>query len=295
MRKHIWVLFLLISSGTGFAQSSILVDADWVNRQNEEGDIIIFHISREENYNKEHIPGATFISHREYTFDDEEKDLVFDRPSDSVLKDLFEAKGVGNDKEVVIYTNENWIPLVTRLYFTLDYLGHGDKTHILDGGLAAWKASGYEVTAEVTSPERSDFRIKPNPNVLADLQYMKASVEDKGNTILDCRSEVYYNGIQATHGARSGRIPGARSIPFTSLYEASDIGGYAFKTLPELKGIFLNQGLTEKEPLVLYCHIGMQLTVVYTVAKILGYKDVRMYDGSMHEWGKSDSLPMETE
>lgn len=272
---------------------NILVDSDWLSERLDKSNVVVLHIGTQEDFNKEHIPGALFVSPGDYTYDDRENNIVFDRPEDDVLKTYFESLGIENDTEVVIYTPVNWIPLVTRLYFTFDYVGHGDKTYILDGGLVAWKASGGKVSKEEREPVKSVFQITPFKSLLADTKYMQSSIENNGNTIIDCRSEVYYKGINPTHGARLGRIPNSKNIPYTSLYEASDIGAYTFKSMDDLQMIFENQGLDKSEPLVLYCHIGMQLTVVYTAAKMLGFEDVKMYDPSFNVWGKDDSLPVE--
>ncbi len=288
----LWLLFLASPVFLIAQQSDILIDADWLLGKINDDNVVILHIGAQNDFDKEHIPGARFVSPGDYTYDDRERNIVFDRPEDAVLKSYVESLGISNDTEVVIYTPVNWIPLVTRLYFTFDYLGHGNKTFILDGGLVAWKAAGGKVTTESSKPEPGKFQITPNRKLLADTEYMKASIEDDNNTIIDCRSEAYFNGIKPTHGARIGRIPSAKNIPYTSLYEASDIGAYKFKSLSDIEQIFKNQGLNNTEPLVLYCHIGMQLTVVYTAAKMLGYKNLKMYDPSFNVWGKDDSLPV---
>ncbi|MEO9484442.1 MAG: rhodanese-like domain-containing protein [Ekhidna sp.] len=293
--KLLCLLFLVTCFSAIGQKTPILLSSDQLSQKITSGNVVILHVGTKEDFEKEHIPGALFVSPGDYTYDDEENNIVFDRPEDSVLKSYFESLGISNDTEVIVYTPVNWIPLVTRLYFTLDYLGHGDMTSILDGGLVAWKASGREVTKEVMETQKGNFEIKPNSSLLADTKYMKSSIENQGNTIIDCRSEAYYKAIKPTHGARLGRIPNSRSIPYTSLYAASDIGAYKFKSLKELENIFNSQDLDNKEPLVLYCHIGMQLTVVYTAAKMLGYNNVKMYDPSFNVWGKDDSLPIEQE
>ena len=268
------------------------MDPDWLAEKQKEGNIVVLHIGMEEDFNKEHVPGAQYVGPGDYTYDDKEKNIIFDRPEDAILKSFLESKGISNETTVVVYTPVNWVPLVTRLYFTLDYLGHGDKTYILDGGLVAWKASGRETSKKIIEPEKGKFNIKSNASLLADTDYVFESIENESNTIIDCRSEAYYAAIKPTHGARLGRIPSAKNIPYTSLYEASDIGAYKFKSLDDLESIFTSQGLDKGEPLVLYCHIGMQLTVVYTAAKMLGYKDIKMYDPSYNVWGKDEALPI---
>ena len=90
-------------------------------------------------------------------------------------------------------------------------------------------------------------------------------------------------------------MPGARTIPYTSLTSETDLGSYEFISLKEMKAIFQEQGLRKNQELIFYCHIGMQLTTVYTEAKMLGYENIRIYDGSFYEWGPDDSLPVTTD
>ncbi|MEQ9383439.1 MAG: rhodanese-like domain-containing protein [Imperialibacter sp.] len=289
--KFIGLPFLLLSCQLFAQKTNILVDANWLKNRMKQNDLVILHIGMEENYKKEHIPGAVFIAGDEYTVDNDPH--VFDLPPDATLKNTLESKGVSSSTDVVIYTGENWIPMVTRLYFTFDYLGHASKTYVLNGGLTAWKDGGGALSSETPSRAKGIFSIKPNPGLVADQVYVLKSIKDANTNIVDCRAAVFYNGIEPTHGARKGRIPGAKTIPYTSLYEKTSTGAYEFKSLEDLGAIFTAQGLSKDKQLVLYCHIGMQLTVVYTSAKLLGYTDIKIYDGSFHEWGPNEKLPIE--
>lgn len=289
--KIIGCLLFLFAGELTAQNRDRLVSPEWLEKRMKEGNLVIFHIGRAPDYQEAHIPGAVFISSQEYTIDDDVR--VFDLPEKAALQSLFEKKGLTNDHMVVIYTAENWIPLVTRLYFTLDYLGHGAKTFILDGGMKEWQSKGGPLTSEVPEVTPGNFQITPDDNLLADRAYVRSALENDAIDIVDCRSAVYYTGIEPTRGARNGRMPGAKTIPYTSLYEASDSGAYKFIDTDRMRKIFLAQGLSPDRELVLYCHIGMQLTVVYTTAQILGYQNIKIYDGSFHEWGPDESLPVE--
>lgn len=284
-------LLLLFYLSSNAQRQDILVDVDWLKNRMLRDDLVLLHIGYEEAYLKEHIPGAIYINSKEYTFSDSTHN--FDLPEISALEAMLQQKGISNHTDVVIYTGENWVPLVTRLYFTLDYLGHGERTRILDGGMMTWKGLGNTVTDEVSTPAKGNFKAKPKDQLLADTNFMLQSIDNTQNSIVDCRASVYYTGIEASHNARNGRIPGAKTIPYTSLYQENAQGAYEFLGDTNITSIFSDEGLQPNTPLVLYCHIGMQLTVVYTAAKMLGYQDVKIYDGSFYEWGPDDSLPIE--
>ncbi len=288
---YLSLIVILMASASISAQNSRLVDSEWLKDRIQKDNLVIFHVGTKKDYNKEHIKGAQLMAPSEYTYEDDVR--VFDLPTDEELKALFESKGVSNTTDVVIYTPKSWIPLVTRLYFTLDYLGHGQKTYILDGGLVAWKHAKGVISDEKPTIAKGTFEIKPNASLLANKDKMLASIDDAEVDIVDCRAQVYYAGIEPTHGARKGRVPTAKTIPYTSLYQETDIGAYKFKSLEEIAEIFDAQGLKNDRDLVLYCHIGMQLTVIYTAAQMLGYKNIKIYDGSFHEWGPDETLPIE--
>lgn len=293
MKKvHLLLTAFFITSLFATAQhTNFLVGPDWLKEKMKDNTLVIFQIGNEEEYQKEHIPGALLLKHSEFTYDDDVK--VFDLPPVKSLKKLLESKGVTNNSEVVIYAG-NYIPTMTRFYFTLNYTGLGHKTYILDGGLAAWKASGGAVTDKIPTARKTAFNLKPQEALIADKAYVRDAINNNAINIIDCRASVYYQGIDVNrmHGGRKGHIPGAKTIPYTSLWEESGTGVPRFKSIDEIASIFKAQGLKKDQGIVLYCHIGLQLTVVYTAAKMLGYDNIKVYDASFHEWGADTTLPV---
>jgi len=293
MQKLIFMLSAVVLSHAAMAQSNILLDAAALKEKLGKKELVILHVSQEDLYKKEHIPGAQFVQEGSFTID--EGSHAFDLPPVSDLQTLFESKGVTKNSQIVIYTDGNFKPVTTRLLFTLDYLGFGNQVSILDGGLIAWKASGGKITNEVPPTIRSSLQLTPRKDLVVDKEYVRNNLGKQQTTIIDCRAAVFYQGIEVLemHGGRKGRIPGAKSIPFASLYDKTERGSYEFKSLVELKKIFDQQGIKKGDQIILYCHIGLQLTVVYTASKLLGYDNVKVFDGSFHEWGADKSLPVE--
>ena len=287
------LLFIGALQGQIAAQSGILVNTDWLKTRMQQKNLVIYHVGRESDYQAEHIDGAIFMDVDKFTYEDDTH--VFDLPSDRALQDLFENTGLTSNDDVVIYTPSNWIPIMTRLYFTMNYIGHGDRTYILNGGLLEWKAKGEAVTTAIPEHKKSTFTIKPDKNLVADTRYVAEHLKDPNTSIVDCRAEVYYTGIDINEhhsGGRKGHIAGAKNIPYTKLYEKTSSGAFKIIDSEEMKELFEAQGVQKNKELILYCHIGMQLTVVYTAAKVLGFKNIRVYDGSFHEYGPS-SHPVE--
>ena len=184
---------------------------------------------------------------------------------------------------------------MTRLYFTLDYLGYGDNTFILNGGIPEWKSAGGTTSTEITKRKPGSFSIKPNKYLLADLDYVKENLNNPKVNIVDGRAAVFYQGIEAGNGGKSrkGHIVGAKTIPYTSLYQSGDHSAIKFLEKGGMEAIFNSQELDKNQQILLYCHIGLQLTTVYVAAKILGYRDLKVYDASFYEWGPDESLPIE--
>src|SRR5262249_13651417 len=163
--------------------------------------------------------------------------------------------------------------------FTLDYLGLGDRTSILDGGMPAWVAEKRPVATEVSAAKPGGFTPHPNAKLVVDANWVSSNVNKPGVAILDARASKYYTGESTGSMPRAGHIPSAKSIPYGSLVEESN----KFKNEEALRKIFDNAGVKQNDSIATYCHIGQQASLLYFVAKYLGY-DAHLYDGSFDEW-----------
>lgn len=290
----LFILLLLAFAGISNGQQSPIVGVDWLSENIDDPNLVLIHISQEDDYKEGHLPGARFMSFDSYTVD--ENGGAYDLPDLLALQELLQNAGLEKRNNIVVYPGKMSHLAVTRLLFTLNYLGF-DQVSILSGGKAAWEASDLDLTTEVPVYKKSNLNFTPKQSLLATKEYV-ASALDNGTTIIDCRAQAYYSGIDVNEhhsGGRKGHIPGAKSIPYTSLFEKTDAGHYQFISERSLKEIFEKQGLKKDEEIILYCHIGLQLTSVYTTSKQLGYTNVKVYDGSFHEWGPDTSLPVTTD
>jgi thiosulfate/3-mercaptopyruvate sulfurtransferase len=199
---------------------------------------------------------------------------------------LFELRGVTQDKEVVVYEALSGMRAARALWF-LEYFGHPD-VRLLDGGIEAWRKSGYEVTRAVSPAKAVHFKIGERSEILAPVDYVRDSVGQDGVQILDTRSEAEYMG-RNIRAARGGAIPGAVHLEWTQNLDAEG----KFKTKAELETMYRNLGLTPDKEIVPYCQGGYRSSHSYLALRLIGYPKVRNYIGSWKEWGDRLDLPIE--
>ncbi|MGC0141799.1 sulfurtransferase [Pseudactinotalea sp. Z1732] len=241
-------------------------------------------------YDTGHIPGAVKIDWHTDLNDPVTRDYVDGRG----FADLLGRNGISREDTVVIYGDKNnWWAAYALWVFTL--FGHQD-VRLLDGGRAAWVAQEREFTTEVPSPEPVDY-----PVIERDDSAIRAYKDDVldflGGQLVDVRSLPEYTG-EKTHmpdypqegSLRGGHIPGAESVPWA---RAANEDG-TFRTRSELEEIYRGEkGLNPQQPVIAYCRIGERSAHTWFVLQyLLGFPDVRNYDGSWTEWGNAVRVPI---
>jgi thiosulfate/3-mercaptopyruvate sulfurtransferase len=278
----------------GYAYPEVLVSTQWVADHLADRSIRIVESNEDILlYDLGHIPGAVQI--------DWQKDL-----NDAVRRDyltrqdfeaLMAANGIDNTTTVVFYGDKNnwW---ATYAFWVFQLFGHSNAK-VMDGGRAKWEAEGRPLVKEVPvypkttykAQERADYKIRAyRDQVLAHVQ--------SGLPLVDVRSPAEYSG-ELLHmpnypqeGAlRGGHIPGARNVPWA---RAANADG-SFKSAEELRAIYeTEQGLKPDDNVVAYCRIGERSSHTWFVLTyLLGYPNVRNYDGSWTEWGNLVGVPIE--
>jgi thiosulfate/3-mercaptopyruvate sulfurtransferase len=261
-----------------------LVSAEWVRRHRSDANLVVLTPgSNRAVFDSAHIAGARFVPMASLTV--KRGEILTELPTLDQLDSLFESLGVGDRGRIVLYGET--LP-VTRLFFTLDYVGLGERVSVLDGGLVAWRAAGGPVTAEPTPvPARTTLSLTPQPALLADAQWVNAHRRDSSVVLLDTRTREEFEGTRLEEGvARPGRIPGAVNLNWTAT-----ISDGKFREPGALRMLLADVGATPGKELVTYCRVGSRASVLYFVGRLLGYQ-VRMYDGSMNEWAGRPELPM---
>jgi thiosulfate/3-mercaptopyruvate sulfurtransferase len=282
-------------SSRGYVRPEVLVSTEWVAANLNNPSVRIIESNEDPLlYPSGHIPGAVQV--------DWTTDLNDPLTRDYIQKAGFEALasriGITPDTTVVFYGDKNnwW---ATYAFWVFQLFGHSNA-RIMDGGRLKWEQEKHELTREVPSypatsyaaPERDDKTIRAFRDEV--LQHVRA-----GLPLVDVRSPDEYSG-KLLHMAnypqegalRGGHIPGAQSVPWARAINPED---GTFKTSDELKAIYEGEkGLKADDTIVAYCRIGERSSHTWFVLSyLLGYKNVRNYDGSWTEWGNGVGLPIE--
>lgn len=289
------VLTALLVLGPGFAQgaraqesSNVLVSTDWLAAHLEEPDLVLLHVGmRHEGVPEELIPGTRFLDYHEVAV--ERRGLSTELPPVQDLVAVFRAAGLTNESRVVVYGTPGHVP--ARIFMTLDYLGHGDRTSVLDGGLETWKAEGRPLETALASAEPGDFDAHVREDVVVTADWIHHRLEDPAVTLIDARPADEYSGERTSRNLRPGHIPGAYNLYWEDLIGSGELP--RLKDLEAVRARFEESGASRESVLVSYCMIGMRASYTYLISRYLGY-EARFYDGSWNEWGAREELPAAT-
>jgi thiosulfate/3-mercaptopyruvate sulfurtransferase len=207
---------------------------------------------------------------------------------------LMAESGVGNDTTVVLYgDNNNWF--AAWALWQMKIYGHKD-VRLMDGGRKKWLQEGRDLTTDVPTVARASYAARePDFSIRAFLPEVQKTLDPKSAGLVDVRSPDEFTGrILAPPGLpetcqRGGHIPGAKNIPWGKV--CNDDG--TFKSADELRRLYEGEGITPDRPVIAYCRIGERSSHTWFVLEyLLGYPEVRNYDGSWTEWGNMVGAPV---
>ena len=270
-------------------RETLLVSTAWLAGHLNDRNLVILEIGDQDAYTKGHIPGAQFLEYMDTHVMKTSDGLTLELSPMPALAEVFGKVGVTNDSRIVLYASKSLDAPTARVYVTLDAMGLGSHTSILDGGTPVWRSEGRPVTSEVRKVTRGKLEPCPQSDVIASLDYVRSNLHHAGVDIVDARLPQFYTGATIPNGRRAGHIPGASNIPFNTLVDEQG------KLLPAdaIETRFRTAGIKSGDRVVSYCHIGQQASLVYFVARYLGY-DARLFDGSWEDWSRHADLPAET-
>ena len=288
-----FAISILLLAITANAQSpkvndSLIVTTDWLAKHLNDESLVLLQIGEKDEYAASHIPRAQFIQLVDISTP-RGQGLTLELPPVDQLKNAFEKVGVSDNSRIVLYFGKDWVTPTARVFMTLDYLGFGNQTSILDGGFPAWHAAGKPVSSEVVEPKRGTLTPHANSKLIVDAAWVKENLNNPKVRILDARALQFYSGAEQGRMPRGGHIPNARSIPFSTLVEDQT---NKFKTATALRQLFDAADVKPTSSVATYCHIGQQASLLYFVARYLGY-DAHVYDGSFEDWSNRPDLPVE--
>ncbi|MGE3274894.1 MAG: sulfurtransferase [Vicinamibacterales bacterium] len=275
-----WAALAGCSSAAAEAgRGPMLVSSAELATELSQGTLVLHVHERENTYEAGHIPGARFLRYSSVVRD-EPGDIGAELPPAADLQRAFEEAGVRTDRRVVIYSTST--VYAARVFFTLDATGHPDVA-ILDGGLAAWKADGHPVDAG-PDPTHGGGAFTPvvNEQRMATADWIRERLGSGRVGLVDVRPDAEYMGGAGDRAMGSpGHLPGARQLTWNSLVGPDG----RFLPREQLEQKLQAAGAAAGRPVVSYCMVGMRASVVYFVARYLGY-DARLYDGSILDWGR---------
>lgn len=273
--------------GAHGTRASMLVTTDWLAAHLNDPKLVILNIGDKSDYDAAHIPGAQFIQMQDINQRQDADGLSLQLMSPDKAAEAIAKFGISNDSRIILYPSKDWFSPMTRIYLTLDSIGLGAQTSILDGGLPAWTKESRKVTQDVPHPAAGTVKPCANSDVVTTISDVQANIKKSGVAIVDGRDFEFYSGDKKSFD-KGGHIPGAGSLPFSTVFEMDG----KLKSPDTLESMFRAAGVKKGDRVIVYCHIGQQATAVYFSARTLGY-NVQLFDGSWQEWTKKD-MPIET-
>jgi len=276
--------------------SPALVSPDWLEAHlgDPQVRVIALNWDGRGNYEKGHIPGALYWDWKEMLWDPLKRDF----PTPEVFARRCSEAGIAHDTTVVFY-GDPAVQFGTYAWWVFKYCGHRD-TRVLDGARLRWEQEGRPLTTEIPIVKPTEYLPHGNPGVASmrvGRDEVQRSIGRDEVVILDHRSPEEYRGElfsppgSPNHGAeRLGRIPGALHLHFADLVGPDT----RFREPQELRAMLAERGASPDKHIIAYCRLSHRATLAYFVmTELLGYQNVRVYDGSWTEWGSLVGFPIE--
>ena len=277
-----------------YAHPNVLVSTQWINDHLNDKKIRLVEVDYipATSYVLGHIPGAVLF--------DWKRDIIGSRKRDVISKEDLEKSlqriGVNNDTTIIVYGDfKNWF--ATFAFWIFKYYGVKD-VRLMNGSRKKWLEEDRPISVDIPSYSRGNFKASdPDKSIRAFMNYVKDVIGTQDKILVDVRTNDEYNGktlapteYSPEYGQIGGHIPGAVNVPWSKMVNEDG----TLKSADELKNLYESVNVTSNKEIITYCGIGERASYTWFVLKyLLGYPNVKTYDGSWLEWGNTMGNPIE--
>jgi thiosulfate/3-mercaptopyruvate sulfurtransferase len=278
-----------------YANPNVLTDTEWVSRNisNKAIRIVEVDYDPENAYRQGHIQDASLIWWKRDINDPIRRDII----SKTQFEDLMSRNSITPESEVILYGDfNNWF--AAFVFWIFKYYGHRN-VRIMNGGRKKWELEKKPYTKDEPQIQKTKYvSLPPDEGLRAYLFDVRRAIDRQDTVLVDVRSPKEFTGeitappeYPMEHAQRGGHIPKANNIPWATAVNDAD---GTFKSVNDLKQIYESKGVTPDKDVICYCRIGERSSHSWFVLKyLLGYPQVRNYDGSWTEWGNMIGNPVE--
>ena len=275
-----------------YAHPEVLVDTNWVDQHKNDPKVRVAEVDYDPtaNYTLGHMPGSVLIDWKADINDPVTRNIITKQACESLLQRV----GVNDDTTLVLYGDfNNWFAAFA--FWVFKYYGYKD-VRLMNGGRKKWLEEDKPVTKDIPSHPKGNFKAsEPDSSIRVFLRYVRDTLGSK--ILVDVRGPKEFTGeilappeYPTEHAQRGGHIPGAVNIPWA---QAVNENG-TFKSADELQKLYQSKGVAADKEVISYCRIGERSSHTWFVLKyLLGYPNVKNYDGSWTEWGNMIDNPIE--